>query len=86
MPPKYTPSFSIYLSNGMTLIPVYYVPDLTDGDLEDGPDKFHDVMDVTITLDIAHIDKLLFRTLMGLPVTNNWRRMHGYPMRRRKAK
>ena len=91
MPPKETGHRmgTLYLGDGVTFGPIV---DLTD-DLTADSDKPHNrLRDVFSTDDVGFsftvswdcVDKLMLRIVFGLPVTNNWRRMHGYPVLRKR--
>lgn len=93
MPPKEIPTGNLYLSAGGELKPLAHITELTevpemvvpDGQSEEEMLKFQFLQEMTITVNISHKPYWLlamFGDTKSIP--NNWLRMHGYPMRRKR--
>lgn len=94
MPPKDTPTGSLYFSAGGDFKPLAHITELTEvPEMVAQPDndvKVFSLEDMVIegsfilARPVSISEKLLILT--GKYPSNNWLRMHGYPMRRRRKR
>lgn len=60
---------------------------ISDPEIDEEYEKLPFSNEATLTIDITDMDKCALLTLLyGFPITNNWLKMHGGVMRRKRRK